>query len=62
MTVSENFERSLFGLEVELSHISTYLKELDGNQQSQLIDFAEKLLDLSEKILMQIKADVNASQ
>lgn len=46
METTEKLEMSIFGLGVELSHISEYAKYLDIYKKLELVKLAQKILEL----------------
>jgi len=65
MSVIEELERGLFGLDVEFSFVMDCLKhlEVDGNTRAHLLKFAEKLATLADKVTLtaQTNSDQNVS-
>ena len=58
MGVLEKLESSIFGMEVELSHITQYARDLDVGKKMQLIDLASQLIELARP---DINLNVSAS-
>ncbi len=58
MGVLEKLESSIFGMEVELSHITQHASNLDVSKKMQLIDLASQLIALARP---NINSNVSAS-
>ena len=48
MSTAENLEMSIFGIGVEVAHIAQHTESLDIDKTIQLVQLAEKILNLAK--------------